>query len=181
MILAWLKTNLWRALAGALALWCAALLIEMHGLPVLGGGIRAGLAACRADLAAIQRAQAEAQQAQAAVNAAEERRSAANARRSETDHDIDLARALAAGSAYAGSHRCPAGGLRPEGDRSAASQAPAAAAGGSAGLPAKLPADPFVAVSRADVQACTAAVTYAVAAHNWAQTLPREDERAPER
>lgn len=181
MILAWLKANLWRALAGALALWCAALLIEIHGLPVLGGGIKAGLAACRADLAALQRAQAEAQQAQAAVNAAEERRSAANARRSDTDHDIDLARALAAGSAYAGSHRCPAGGLRPEGDRSAASQAPAAAAGGSAGLPATLPSDPFVAVSRADLQACTAAVTYAVAAHNWAQTLPREDDRAPER
>lgn len=70
--------------------------------------------------------------------------------------------------------------VRIEAAPSDASQAPARAESGSAGLPAKLPADPFVAVSRADLQACTAAVTYAVAAHNWAQTLPREDERAPQ-
>ena len=49
--------------------------------------------------------------------------------------------------------------------------ASAAAGGGSAGVPAQVPADPLVAVSSPDLQACTAAVTYAVAAHNWAATI----------
>jgi hypothetical protein len=38
-------------------------------------------------------------------------------------------------------------------------------------VPESLPAGPFVAVSEADVRACTGAASYAVSAHNWAAGL----------
>lgn len=120
------------------------------------------------------RAQAEAEALQAAVNEDEERRTAANAERSDASHAQDLERAAVAGRNYADRNRIAAGGLRPQSDRGEGGQAPDTAESGSAGVYEHLPADYFVAVSGADVQACTAAVTWAVGAYNWAQTLPPE-------
>lgn len=137
------------------------------------GGFKPELADCRAERDAIIAAQIEAGRLQAAVNEDEERRTAANAERSNASHDQDLARAMAAGRSFADSHRIAAGELRTSGDRSTPGQALAAPDRGGAGLHESLPADTFVAVSDPDVQACTTAVTWAVGAYNWAQTLPR--------
>jgi|GEM_PF-6561765 len=137
-------------------------------------GLKPRLATCEGNLAHVLRAQAEAEALQAAVNEDEERRTAANAERSNASHAQDKTRAAAAGREYADRNRIATGGVRAKGDRGAASQAPAAAGGGSADLYEDLPANHFVAVSAADVQACTAAVTWAVGAYNWAQTLPPE-------
>lgn len=179
--MSFIRENLWRALAlalGAIALaqagWVAALLVQIHGAPILGGGLKPALAQCRADMAALLRAQAEAETLQAAANEDEERRTAANATRSDASHDQDLERATAAAGSYASAHRIAAGGMRPQSDRGEGGQTPAAAESGGAGLSAGVPADTLVAVARPDLQACTAAVTYAVAAHNWAQTLSPE-------
>lgn len=83
----------------------------------------------------------------------------------EADHDAEQAHsdALAAADRYIASHRfvCPRdqGGV----DRPAANPG-----GGNPGVPASLPADSLVAISDADVRACSAATAYAVEAHNWA-------------
>ena len=173
MIGYWLMANVWRALALVLAGFVLVLLMQIHGVPLIGGGLQPALIACRAERAAIIHAQDEAATLQAAVNEDEERRTADNAQRSDIAHAQDLERAAAAGRDYADRHRIAAGGLRPPGDRGASGQAAAAAASGGAGLPEGVPADSFVAVADPDLQACTAAVTYAVDAHNWAVTLPR--------
>lgn len=135
-------------------------------------GFKPALASCTADRAAIIRAQDEAAALQAAVNEDEERRTADNAQRSELDHAQDLARAVAADRNFADHHRIAADRMRASGDRGASGQASAAAASGGAGIPQILPTDSFVAVADPDLQACTAAVTYAVSAHNWAATIP---------
>lgn len=195
--MSFIRENLWRALAlalGAIALalagWVAVLLVQIHGAPILrpifrpifGEGLKPALATCRADMAGLLRAQAEAEALQAAVNEDEERRWAANATRSDAYHAQDLERAAVAGRDYADRYRIAAGGVRATGDRSEAGKTPAAAASDSAGVSEAVPTDPLVAVASPDLQACTAAVTYAVAAHNWAQTLPRpEDATVPAR
>lgn len=143
-------------------------------------GFKPALADCRADRAAIIAAQVEAGRLQAAVNEDEERRTAANAERSTAYHDQDLARSVAAGRSFADSHRISASRLRPTSDRSTPGSAPAAAERGSAGVHEGLPADSIVAVDGPDVQACTTAVTWAVGAYNWAQTLPRPDKAETE-
>jgi hypothetical protein len=43
MILKWLEANIWRAAALALAIYAATLLVQIHGLPPLGGGLIARL------------------------------------------------------------------------------------------------------------------------------------------
>ena len=150
-------------------------------------GLKPRLATCEADLSAILRAQTEAAALQAAVNEDEERRTAANAERSDIAHAQDLDRTAVAGRDYADRHRITTCGVRGQGDRGPSSQSAAAAESGRAGLHAELPADSFVAVSDPDVQACTAAVTWAVGAYNWAQTLApeaklaRPDEAEPAR
>ncbi len=138
-------------------------------------GLKPRLAQCEGNLANVLLAQAEAEALQAAVNEDEERRTAANAQRSDLDHADNVTRAAAAGSNYARLNRIAAGGLRPQEVRSAPGQAPAAPESGGARVHEDLPEDHFVAVSGADLQACTAAVTWAVGAFNWAQTLPLQD------
>lgn len=136
-------------------------------------GLKPKLATCQGNLADVLLAQAEAEALQAAVNEDEERRTAANAERSDASHAQDQTRAAAAGRDYAFRNRIAAGGVRAQSDGGAPGQTSAAASGGSADLHEDLHTDPIVAVSGPDVQACTAAVTWAVGAFNWAQTLPQ--------
>lgn len=179
MLIKWLEANLWRSAAMALAIYAAMLLVQIHGMPIIGGGLKPALEACEGNLKAVLRAQAEAEALQAAFNEDEERRSAANAQRSEVSHDQDQTRAVVASRSYAAAHRIAAGGLRGQADGGEASQAPATAEGDGAGISAEVPADPLVAVSSPDLQAYTAAVTYAVAAHNWAATINRNEAGSP--
>lgn len=177
MALKWLEANLWRSLAIALAIWVAMMLVQIHGLPLLGGGLKPALASCTAQNTEFMRAQAEATALQAAALEDEEARTRANAKRSEQNHEDDLARAAAAGRDYAArnsvvGHRITIGGLHPESDRGEGGQAIAAAQSGGAGIPAEMPAGSILAISDLDLQACTSAATYAVGAHNWAATLP---------
>lgn len=152
--------------------WGAALKLENHGLTEK-------LARCQQGKALIVAAVREADALAQAAREDEERRHAANAQRSEVSHDQDLERAAAAARSYLAANHIAAGGVRDKADGSAGRKAPAASEGGSAGVPAEVPADPLVAVASADVQTCTAAVTYAVAAHNWAATIdPPEIEPA---
>lgn len=172
MILDLLKRR-WALLALIfIAGWGAALKLENHGLT-------GKLARCQQGKALIVAAVKEADALAQAAREDEERRRAANAQRSNASHDQDLERANAAAGSYLAAHRIAAGGVRNETAGIAGSQAPATAPDGSAGLPAEVPADPLVAVASSDVQTCTAAVTYAVAAHNWAATIdPPETEPA---
>ena len=179
MVMRWLLVNPWRVLAMALFVVVLFLLIQIHGAPLIGGGLKPALNACRAERAEIIAAQAEAGRLQVAINEEEERRTAANATRSNEFHVQDLARALAAGRSFADSNRITTGGVWPQSDRGARSEAAATAESGSAGFSESLSADTFVAVSDPDVQACSAAVTYAVGAHNWVATLPVERDDAP--
>lgn len=146
-----------------LGAWAGSLKFENH---LLSGQ----LAQCQQGKALILAAVKEADALAQAAREDEERRSAANAQRSNASHDQDLERAAAAAGSYLAAHRIAAGGVRAQTAASAGSQAPATAEGGGAGLSAAVSADSFVAISSPDLQACTAAVTYAVAAHNWAAT-----------
>lgn len=143
------------------------------------GGFKPALASCTAQNVAFITAQAEADALAAAANEDEERRTAANAERSDASHADDQIRADAAGRDYISRNRIAAGRVRPQSDRGEASQTPAATGSGRAAIPAEMPADPFVAISDPDLQTCTAAVTYAVGAHNWAQTLKRPETAKP--
>lgn len=176
MVMRWLGMNLWRTLAMALAGYCLLLLLQIHGLPIAGGGLKAGLQKCQEGRAAIISAVKDADALAEAVREDQERRSAAHAQRSDAGHDQDLERALSAGRSFADRNRIAAGGVRAQAAGSASSEALAAAKSDGAGLPAEMPAGALVAVSDPDLQACTAAVTYAVAAHNWATTLDRSTD-----
>lgn len=57
---------------------------------------------------------------------------------------------------------------------SAPSATPTPGQGGAPGVPESMPTGDVM-VSEGDVQACTAAITYAIAAHNWAIDLPIPD------
>lgn len=143
------------------------------------GGFKPALASCTAQNVAFITAQAEATALQAAANEDEEARTRANAKGSDRNHEDDLARAGAAGRDYIGRNRIAACRVRPQSDRGEASQTPATTGSGRAAIPAEMPADPFVAINSADLQACTYAVTYAVSAHKWAQTLKRPEADDP--
>lgn len=178
----WVRANIWRAAAlllGALCIaclgWIAALLVQIHGAPIIGGGLKPRLAQCEKNLADVLIAQHEAEILQAAVNEDEERRLAANAERGDDAHGEDLLRADAARRAYADSNRVSPLGMWTQADRGETSKATATSDDSSAGIHAQLPADSFVAVSDPDLQACNIAATYAVSAHNWAMTLPRAE------
>lgn len=164
MILDFLKQ---RGLLLALILiagWCAGLKFENHRLT-------GKLAQCQQGKALIVATVKEADALARAAHEDEERRSAANAERSEASHDQDLERATAAAGRYSAAHRIAAGGVRGQAARGEGSEATSSAEGRSAGISAEVSANPLLAVSSPDLQACTAAVTYAVAAHNWAATI----------
>jgi len=120
-----------------------------------------------ADKAAYVNAQAQAQaKALAALQATEAAyRSKADA--SEQTYRSKLADARGLADSYIALHR-----VRVETPSRVASGPASSAQGGSASVPADMPAD-AVMVSAGDVQACTAASTYALGAHEWALSLTK--------
>lgn len=147
-----------------IVLWGAALKFENHRLT-------GQLAQCQQGKALIVAAVKEADALAEAAREDEERRSAAYATRSEASHAKDLERAAVAARSYSAAHRITTGGVRGQSAGGGSIETTATAGGDSAGVPAEVPADDLVVISSPDLQACTAAVTYAVAAHNWAATI----------
>lgn len=93
------------------------------------------------------------------------------AKASEADHEYarQEANAHASADAYIAAHRIAAG-MRAAAAAGDASATPASAKGGSPGVPASVSGDAVV-VSGGDVQACTDATTYALKAHDWANSI----------
>ena len=116
----------------------------------------------RADKAHFVSAQIEARRAAAAALLHQEAVYLAKANEADHGYQNELADARSAADAFIASHR-----LRATDVARRAGTTVGSATGGSAAIPAPVPADAVV-VSSGDVQACTNAVTYAVAAHDWA-------------
>ena len=161
----------WRFLRG-LPWWAYAILAA---IAIVWLAYRAGYNARdeRADremsemLASVEAGQERARAAQIAVNQAAEQRYQELAERTDREYRASQVEAMSAADRYIERNR-----VRPP-SGSVASPASAAPQGDGAGVPENLPAHPFVAVSDADVRACTVAATYAVEAHNWAAALER--------
>jgi len=118
-----------------------------------------------ADRAAYVNAQSDAAaKALAALQATEAayKRDADNA---DQSYRAGLSDARTAADRFIAAHR-----VRGQAVAGVASGTVASASGGGASVPDAVPAD-SVLVSAGDVQACTAAVTYAVGAHDWAMGL----------
>jgi len=122
----------------------------------------------RDQIAAMEVAQEAARAAQQAVNDAAATRYQELAERADDDTLQAQATALDAATRYIRDNRVqPCGTSLP-------TETTASAPDSDPGIPASLPADSFVAVSPADVRACTAATTYAIEAHRWANSLNSE-------
>lgn len=176
-----ITSNLWRAAGLTLAGIALALLVQVHGLPIIGGGLKAELAAERAAHLETQRryalAQIEAAQKARAYRLAEEARYRAKAERTDTEHAKDLETALAAARRYATANRRAPVGLRPEG-------APAVSPSGRAGTGAENHraesgdgsggAAQLVAVTEDDLRICTVNTTRLQSVREWAQELQEQ-------
>ncbi|WP_353229674.1 hypothetical protein [Novosphingobium sp.] len=145
----------------ALALCAALLALCWHVIEVKDRTI----ARLRADKAHIMAAQSEA--TRIAAEALHHQRAVYQAKANEADHayQTQLANAQPAADVYIVSHR-----LRATDVARGAGAAIASAASGSAATSPPVPADAIMVSSR-DVHACTDAVTYAIAAHDWASTI----------
>lgn len=80
MIWAAITGNLWRAACAVLIGLLVALWVQLHGLPIIGGGVLSELADARGTIEAIRNAQTQATAAQVAVNQEPARQSAIIAR-----------------------------------------------------------------------------------------------------
>ena len=120
-------------------------------------------------LASVEAGQERARAAQQAAMDAEQARYDELAERTDANAEIAQVAAMDAANRYIERNR-----VRPS-DRSVASDTSAAPQGDGSGVPAPVPADPFVAVTDADVRACTIATTYAVEAFLWANRLADEE------
>ena len=69
MIWAAITANLWRAACAVLVGLLVALWVQLHGLPIIGGGVLSELANARGTIEAIRNAQTQATAAQVAANA----------------------------------------------------------------------------------------------------------------
>jgi hypothetical protein len=183
MIIAAIASNLWRAAAQALAGIVLALLVQVHGLPMIGGGLKADLAAERTAHLETQRryalAQVEAAEKARAYRLSEEARYRALATKTDTEHASNLETALAAARRHADNHRCAPVGLRAEGapDVGATSGSGTGAEGDrtesgdrSSGA-AQLAVGGLVAVTEDDLRICTVNTTRLQAVREWAAGL----------
>jgi hypothetical protein len=89
----------------------------------------------------------------------------AKAQENDNAYQAQLADARSAADRYITTHR-----VQPAAPAGDAGTTAAGAQGGSAAIPASLPTDAVV-VSGSDVQVCTDAVTYALKAHEWANSI----------
>ena len=145
--------------------WQSALIVALLACGWLWHGKGKAIGQRDAALAKVEQiiqASAKARAAQLAVNKAAEDKSRQIAKDSDYAHAIELADARTAADRYIAANR-----VRPNGAyRHRPASAPAQ--GDNPGGPDGLPAAGFVVVSDSDVQACTVATSYAVAAHNQA-------------
>ena len=145
--------------------WQSALIVALLALAWTWHGKSRAIGQRDAALAKVEQiihASDQARAAQIAVNKAAEDKSRQIAKDSDYAHAIELADARTAADRYIAANRVrPNGAYRP-GPTSAPAQ------GDNPGVPDGLPAAGFVVVSDSDVQACTVATSYAVAAHNQA-------------
>lgn len=177
----WLRANLWRADALALAGIALALLMQIHGLPLIGGGLKA-------DLVAEQRAHLETQadyataQAQAAdlaksLRIANEARHAARADNTDKTHAPNLEKSLADAGRYAAANRCAPVGLRTQSapaesaasaGRTAAEDQGASGADRPGNLPGMDAGPLLIGVTEATLNTCTTNTQRLIDARAWA-------------
>ena len=143
----------------------AALALALAGVTLWGSLERSGRLAALAARDACQQASQAAKQAQDQLRAKERAEVKENAAHADQEHAAARPRVLAANDAYAGAHR-----VRAESDRSAPV---AVSSPDSAGVRESVPADSLVAVSEADLQACSLATEYAVSLREWAISATR--------
>lgn len=124
--------------------------------------------AVREQAAQYRQAQTDAAEAANRALQTEEANFARKSQAAEAAYQHALADAHALADRYIALHR-----LHAAPGESRAGAAPATAEGSSPFVPAEVPGSTVV-VSASDVQACTAAVTYAIAAHNWAIGIDEE-------
>jgi hypothetical protein len=120
----------------------------------------------QADRAAYTAAQSiAAERAQHALDATE---AAYRSKANEADQSFKLQMADVRGAAdrYIAAHR-----VRGQAVGGSPGGSVASSSGGGASVPDAVPADSNVAISDADLQACTAVTAYGIAAHNWAAGL----------
>ncbi len=141
---------------------------------------RATLAGTKADLVAEKAAHQETianyklAQEVATVKAERQRREIEEQYRRNADEAEDLHAAALANAGDAAKRYIERNRLRAQGAQCPASGAAPAASSDGAVVPAPAPAAPeLVAVTEADIRACSAAVTYGDAAHSWAMTLTK--------
>ena len=175
-----ITANLWRAAALALAAIVLALLVQVHGLPIIGGGLKADLAAERTAHLETQRryalAQVEAAEKARAYRLSEEARYRALATKADTEHASNLETALAAARRHADTHRCAPVGLRPEiapavgssGGPGTGTEDHRAESGDGPGGDAQL-----VAVTADDLRICTVNTTRLQAVRDWALAIEK--------
>lgn len=181
-----ITANLWRAAALALAGIVLALLVQVHGLPIVGGGLKADLAAERTAHLETQRryafAQIEAADKARAYRLAEEGRYRAKAERTDIEHAKDLETALAAARRHAAANRCAPLGLRPEATPAVSSlgrpgtgpEDHRAESGDRPGGTAQLDVNGLVVVPEDDLRICTINTTRLQAVREWARELSSE-------
>ena len=126
----------------------------------------ANAVALRTQAAQFRQAQADANRLAAEALHHQEAVYTARAQEAQTTHESQIASARAAADRFIAAHRVQ----QPATTGSATGQPASAAQDRGTDLPAGLPADSVV-VAADDVQACTAAVTYAQDAHDWAVSL----------
>lgn len=160
------------ALAVARRLWlpialAGALLLAWH----FQARAVANAEALRAQAAQFRQAQTDANRLAAEALHHQEAVFTARAQEAQTTHESQLASARAAADRFIAAHRVQ----QPATAGGATGQPASAAQDRGTALPAGLPADSVV-VAADDVQACTAAVTYARDAHDWATNLNSGDK-----
>lgn len=155
----------WQVWAGLAALAALLIGVHMHGNAV-GRAISAAKAEQRSqDSQAVQSAQAKATALLAAQKQATEARYATLATQKDQEYASQLNQARAAAARYIATHS-----VRPAQASGGTGQAAATANDHGSSVPPAMPADSVV-VSAEDVQQCTAATSYAIAAHDWALGL----------
>jgi hypothetical protein len=151
----WAASNPWPALAVVLT---------------AGNVVQSVIATDKTNLAAITAAQATA--AQAAIAARNAAQAAYQTRATEADnaHTTLAANSADAADRYIADHHQPDCRVQPAPAGGPGSQPPAATQSGDPGVSGNVPAGAIL-VSPEDVRACTGAVDYAIAAHQWAATV----------
>lgn len=165
------QLNIWQLLCIAALLFAGLQTIRLHSEQRHNAKLTQQLTKVIAAREADRKAYVAAQEQAAALALKQkqdtEARYAALANEKDQEYALGLQNGRAAALSYIAAHGMQSQHSSPSGGPSTPAK------DNSPVLPAKLPADPVV-VSAGDVQACTAATAYAIAAHNWAISLTND-------